>query len=65
MVDCPKSRNISSICYYCGGESSVMDVWSYMGYGGTGPYGLFTVMQSIDSNITYKDIIALEQNFWL
>jgi len=32
------------------------------GYDGTGPYGLFTVIQLIESDITYKDIIALE---WL
>ena len=30
------------------------------GYDGEGPRGLFTLMQSIDPNITYKDIIALE-----
>ena len=31
-------------------------------YDGTGPYTFFTLMQLIDPNITYKDIIALE---WL
>jgi len=30
------------------------------GYDGTGPYTFFTLMQLIDPNITYKDIIALE-----
>ena len=30
------------------------------GYYGTGPYGLFELMQIIDSSITYEEIVSLE-----
>jgi len=30
------------------------------GYYGSGPYGLFTLMQLIDSSITYEEIVGLE-----